>query len=165
MRTWWPGPTARWWRPTAGTWTPPSCCTTQTDLAVLDVPDLTAPALPFAADAAASGDDAIVAGFPLDGPYTLTPARVRSTIQLRGPNIYSDATVTREVYTLRAQVRPGNSGGPLLAPDGTVLGVIFGAAIDETDVGFALTADEVAPVVRAGLADDTAASTQGCTAA
>ena len=50
------------------------------------------------------------------------------------------ATVTREVYTLRAQVRPGNSGGPLLAPDGTVLGVIFGAAIDEADVGFALTA-------------------------
>ena len=137
----------------------------QTDLAVLDVPDLTAPALTFASTPAASGDDAIVAGFPLDGPYTLTPARVRSTIQLRGPNIYSSATVTREVYTLRAQVRPGNSGGPLLAPDGTVLGVIFGAAIDETDVGFALTAAEVAPVVQAGLADDTAASTQRCTAA
>lgn len=137
----------------------------QTDLAVLDVPDLTAPALQFAAERASSGDNAIVAGFPLDGPYTLSAARVRSTVQLRGPNIYSDATVTREVYTLRAQVRPGNSGGPLLAPDGTVLGVIFGAAIDETDVGFALTADEVAPVVQAGLADDTAASTLSCTAA
>lgn len=137
----------------------------QTDLAVLDVPGLTAPALTFASAPAASGDDAIVAGFPLDGPYTLTSARVRSIIQLRGPNIYSSATVTREVYTLRAQVRPGNSGGPLLAPDGTVLGVIFGAAIDETDVGFALTAAEVAPVVQAGLADETAASTQGCTAA
>ena len=81
----------------------------------------------------------------------MTPARIRASIQLRGPNIYSSATVTREVYTLRAQVRPGNSGGPLLAPDGTVLGVIFGAAIDETDVGFALTAEEVAPVVEAGL--------------
>jgi S1-C subfamily serine protease len=137
----------------------------QTDLAVLDVPDLTAPGLTFASGRAASGDDAIVAGFPLDGPYTLTPARVRSIIQLRGPNIYSSETVTREVYTLRAQVRPGNSGGPLLAPDGTVLGVIFGAAIDETDVGFALTAQEVAPVVQAGLADESAASTQSCTAA
>lgn len=137
----------------------------QTDLAVLDVPDLTAPALPFASSRAASGDDAIVAGFPLDGPYTLSPARVRSIIALRGPNIYSSATVTREVYTLRAQVRPGNSGGPLLAPDGTVLGVIFGAAIDEADVGFALTADEVAPVVQAGLADESPASTQSCTAA
>ena len=106
-----------------------------------------------------------MAGYPLDGPYTLTPARVRALIQLRGPNIYSSDTVTREVYTLRSQVRPGNSGGPLLAPDGTVLGVIFGAAIDETDVGFALTAAEVAPVVQAGLTDDSAASTEACTAA
>lgn len=137
----------------------------QRDLAVLDVPDLTAPALVFAAQDAEPGSDAIVAGYPLDGPYTLTPARIRATIQLRGPNIYADSTVTREVYTLRAQVRPGNSGGPLLAPDGTVLGVIFGAAIDEADVGFALTAGEVESVVAAGLTDGSAASTQACTAA
>jgi len=137
----------------------------QRDLAVLDVPGLTAAPLRFASAPAEVGADAIVAGYPLDGPYTLTPARVRASIQLRGPNIYSSATVTREVYTLRAQVRPGNSGGPLLAPDGAVLGVIFGAAIDETDVGFALTAAEVAPVVQAGLSDQTAASTEACTAA
>jgi len=137
----------------------------QRDLAVLDVPDLTAAPLVFASRPAEPGADAIVAGYPLDGPYTLTPARVRALIQLRGPNIYSNDTVTREVYTLRSQVRPGNSGGPLLAPDGTVLGVIFGAAIDETDVGFALTAAEVAPVVQAGLTDDSAASTEACTAA
>ena len=137
----------------------------QRDLAVLDVPELTATPLTFAGAPAQAGDDAIVAGYPLDGPYALTPSRVRATIQLRGPNIYSSSTVNREVYTLRAQVRPGNSGGPLLAPDGTVLGVIFGAAIDETDVGFALTAAEVAPVVQAGLADDSAASTEACTAA
>ncbi len=135
------------------------------DLAVLDVPDLQAAALKFSAAPAAAGSSAIVAGYPLDGPYTLTPARIRASIQLRGPNIYSSSTVTREVYTLRAQVRPGNSGGPLLAPDGTVLGVIFGAAIDETDVGFALTADEVAPVVQAGLTDDSPTSTEACTAA
>ena len=86
-------------------------------------------------------------------------------IQLQGPNIYADATVTREVYTLRGRVLPGNSGGPLLAPDGTVLGVSFGAAIDDDEVGFALTAAEVAPVVEAGLVDSTPASTQECTAA
>ena len=137
----------------------------QLDLAVLDVPELTAAPLTFAADRADAGADAIVAGYPLDGPFTLTPARVRAVIQLRGPNIYTDTTVTREVYTLRAEVRPGNSGGPLLAPDGTVLGVIFGAAIDEPDVGFALTAQQVSAVVAAGLTDDSAASTQACTAA
>lgn len=137
------------------------------DIAVLDVPELSTgiPALTFASTPASAGDDAVVAGYPLDGPYTLSPARVRTTIDLRGPNIYSSSTVTREVYTIRAQVRPGNSGGPLLAADGSVLGVIFGGAIDSEDVGFALTAAQVADVVQAGLADDTPTSTQVCTAA
>lgn len=137
------------------------------DIAVLDVPDLSPdiPALRFASSAAAAGSDAVVAGYPLDGPYTLSPARVRAVIDLRGPNIYSSSTVTREVYTIRAQVRPGNSGGPLLSADGTVLGVIFGGAIDSEDVGFALTADQVADVLEQGLQDDTPTGTQVCTAA
>ena len=115
----------------------------QSDLAVLDVPKLTAPVMSFAAKPAASGDSAIVLGYPLDGPYTATPARLRSEISLRGPNIYNDQTVVRDVYTLRASVRSGNSGGPVIDPDGFVLGVVFGAAVDSTDTGFALTAKEV----------------------
>ena len=82
---------------------------------------------------------------------------------LKGPNIYSSRTVSRDVYTLRADVRAGNSGGPLLAPDGSVLGVVFGAAIDKPDIGFALTAEEAAPVVAAGRTDTTAADTGACT--
>ncbi len=135
----------------------------EVDLAVLSVPGLTAAPLEFASRPAAGGDDAIAAGYPLDGPFTLTPARIRAQIMLRGPDIYSANTVTREVYTLRATVRPGNSGGPLLAPDGRVLGVVFGAAIDNPDVGFALTADEVQPVIQEGLNDRTPADTGACT--
>jgi len=135
----------------------------EVDLAVLRVPGLGAPALHFADAPADSGDSAIAAGYPLDGPFTLTPARVRARIELRGPDIYSANTVTREVYTLRARVQPGNSGGPLLATDGTVLGVVFGAAIDNPDVGFALTAAEVKPVIDDGLASTGAADTGACT--
>ena len=72
--------------------------------------------------------------------------------------------MTRDVYTLRANVRAGNSGGPLLDTEGTVLGVIFGAAIDKPDIGFALTEAEAAPVVAAGLVDNTPAATGACTA-
>lgn len=133
------------------------------DVAVLDVPDMTRPALRFSPTAATTGDSAVPAGYPLDGPFVLTPGRIRSKITLNGPNIYSSATVDRDVYTLRANVRAGNSGGPLLAPDGSVLGVVFGAAIDKPDIGFALTAAEVAPVVAAGLVDSTAADTGACT--
>ncbi len=133
------------------------------DLAVLDVPGLTRPALAFAGAPAKAGQSVAVAGYPLDGPFTISPGRVRSEITLNGPNIYSSATVTRDVYTLRANVRAGNSGGPLLAADGSVLGVIFGAAIDKPDIGFALTEQEAAPVVAAGLVDNTPVATGACT--
>jgi S1-C subfamily serine protease len=41
-------------------------------------------------------------------------------------------------------VRQGNSGGPLIDKDGKVLGVVFGAAVDDADTGFVLTSNEVA---------------------
>ena len=52
--------------------------------------------------------------------------------------------MTREVYTIRGSVRQGNSGGPMIDREGRVLGVVFGAAVDDADTGFVLTADEVA---------------------
>jgi S1-C subfamily serine protease len=131
------------------------------DLAVLAVPGLSAPVLRFASRAAA-GADAIVVGYPLDGPYTAVSARVRDSRQVRGPDIYNSRTVDREVYTIRATVRSGNSGGPLLAPDGSVYGVIFAAAVDDPQTGFALTARESAPVVTAGRRASAAVDTGAC---
>lgn len=136
----------------------------ETDLAVLAVPGLTAPALDFAAQPAASGDSAIVLGYPLDGPYTASAARVREEIPLRGPDIYQAGTVVRDVYTVRGQIRSGNSGGPLVDPAGDVLGVVFGASLDDPDTGFVLTAAEVADEVMAAPGLDTQVSTGSCTA-
>lgn len=136
----------------------------QSDLAVLDVPKLTAPMLSFAAKPATTGESAIVLGYPLDGPYTATPARLRSEIALRGPNIYDSQTVLRDVYTVRAQVRSGNSGGPLVDPDGYVLGVVFGAALDSADTGFALTAKEVSDEAAAAPGLTASVGTGVCTA-
>src|SRR5439155_2220821 len=120
------------------------------DLAVIYVPGLQAPLLRFAASAARTGDDAIVLGYPLDGPFDAEPARIRDQGPIRGPNIYDSRNVTRDIYTLRGLVRSGNSGGPLLAADGTVLGVIFAAAADDPQTGFALTDNEAGPIVLAG---------------
>ena len=84
----------------------------------------------------------MVAGFPGGGKLTAVPARVRNSIEARGEDIYGGTTVLRDVYALRAEVRPGNSGGPLLAPDGSVYGVVFAASLDEPDTGYALTAEQ-----------------------
>ena len=61
----------------------------------------------------------------------------------RGPDIYQDADVTRDIYAVRAQVQPGNSGGPLLDTSGGVAGVVFGRAVNDDSTGYALTASQV----------------------
>lgn len=120
------------------------------DLAVLYVPGLKAPIMPFAGKEAATGANAIVLGYPQDGPYNAQSARVRDVSRITGPDIYDASDVTREIYTIKSRVRSGNSGGPLIDPSGAVLGVIFAAAADDENVGFALTADEAAGVAKAG---------------
>ncbi|MGZ8178269.1 MarP family serine protease [Williamsia sp. SKLECPSW1] len=115
-----------------------------TDIAILDVPGLTAPALQFADRPASSGDDAIALGYPEAGPFTASPERVREVVDLSGPDIYRESQVRREVYTVRGSIRQGNSGGPLIDTGGKVLGVVFGAAEDTTsETGFVLTAKQV----------------------
>jgi S1-C subfamily serine protease len=120
------------------------------DLAVLYVPGLRAPTMPFVHKLASTGASAVVLGFPLDGPYDAQSARVRDVSRITGPDIYEQNDVTRQIYTIRALVRSGNSGGPLVTPGGQVLGVIFAAAADDRNVGFALTAVEVAGVAKSG---------------
>lgn len=115
-----------------------------TDIAILDVPGLTAPALPFVDRAASTGDDAIALGYPEAGPFTASPERVREVVDLSGPDIYRQSQVQREVYTVRGSIRQGNSGGPLIDTEGRVLGVVFGAAEDtSSETGFVLTAKQV----------------------
>ncbi len=135
----------------------------QRDLAVLHVPGLPGPSLRFAAGQAGTGADAIVLGFPLDGPYDARPARVRDVDRITGPDIYASGDVTREIYTIRALVRSGNSGGPLISANGLVLGVIFAAAADDPNTGFAVTAAEARPVALAGAERTRAVGTGDCT--
>jgi S1-C subfamily serine protease len=132
------------------------------DLAVLYVPGLSAPALPWAGEPAATGDSAIVLGYPLDGPYTANSARIRDRRNVKGPDIYEDSTVVREVYTIRATVRSGNSGGPLIDTQGQLLGVIFAAALDDPDTGFALTEAEARPIAQGSANATDPVSTGNC---
>jgi S1-C subfamily serine protease len=121
-----------------------------TDVAVLAVQGLELPSLEFAAEPVEDGADAVVVGYPEDGPFRPDSARVRARIEARGSDIYGEQPVVREVYALRGRVRPGNSGGPVLGPSGQVVGVVFAAAADEPEVGYALTAEEVAQEAERG---------------
>lgn len=131
------------------------------DIAVLLVKGLHAPILTFSAPLATAAS-AVVAGFPQDGPYTTTAARIRGEEHARGPDIYQDADVTRDIYAIRGEVEPGNSGGPLLDTNGAVAGVVFGKAVNDPSTGYALTATQVSAAANLGRTATLPVSTRGC---
>ncbi|MER5687344.1 MarP family serine protease [Streptomyces sp. NPDC002205] len=136
----------------------------QRDIAVLDVPGLDVKPLKFTDTNhdAASGNSAIVAGFPENGSYDVRAARVRGRIDANGPDIYHRGTVRRDVYSLYATVRQGNSGGPLLTPDGKVYGVVFAKSLDDPQTGYALTADEIRQDITTGRTANQQVDSQAC---
>ena len=127
------------------------------DVAVLAAPDLDAAAATFETDLVSPGADAVVAGFPGGGGLDTTTARVRSTNNVLGLDIYSEDEVLREVVAFRGQVRPGNSGGPLLSVDGQVIGLVFAASLTDPDTGYALAQSELASALSVAAAPEVAA--------
>jgi S1-C subfamily serine protease len=137
---------------------------TATDVAVLAAPDLPSPVATLEPDLVSPGTDAVVAGFPGGGGLDTESARVRSTSNVIGLDIYGNDQVLREVVAFRGQVRPGNSGGPLLSTDGQVIGLVFAASLTDPDTGYALAQSQLAAAleVAAGPEVDPVASTGAC---
>jgi S1-C subfamily serine protease len=129
------------------------------DIAVLYVPGLHGRPLHLAASAR-RGSEAVVVGYPRGRALTAAPARIGAKVAMGFPTIYGGGAVIRHVYPVRADIQPGNSGSPLLAPDGTVYGMVFAALTGTGDAGYALAAGEVAPAAQAAATRTKAASTQ-----
>lgn len=135
----------------------------ETDVAVLDVPGLTAPKLGFVGPPP-SDTTGVVAGYPLGHPFTAVPATIGvPPVDANGPDIYQNQSVNRQIYDIKADIKPGNSGGPLLSStDGKVYGVVFAASTNVLGTGYALTASQVMHDVTLGSYATRAVSTQGC---
>lgn len=131
------------------------------DLAIIAVDGLEAPPLALA-DELPVGADAVVEGYPYGGPFTTGAAEVLAVSTERLPDIYGTTHAEREVYTLAAIVQPGNSGGPLLSPDGEVAGVVFARSATDDELGYAMTNQELSPVVVAAAGLDATVSSGDC---
>jgi S1-C subfamily serine protease len=132
------------------------------DIALLSVRDLYAVPLRFARADPERGEVGATLGYPGGGRLTILPAAVSASYAATGHDIYAHDRVRRQILELRAEVDRGDSGGPLVLADGTVGGVVFAEARTDPEVGYALTATEVARHVNPAIGRTKAVDTGEC---
>jgi S1-C subfamily serine protease len=135
-----------------------------TDVAVLRTAGLAGSPLELHPNTAGPGAGGAVLGYPGGGPFDVEPAVVLARFEAIGRDIYSRGLVARQVYQLESRIRPGNSGGPFVDTEGRVVGVVFSRSLLRDDIGFALTAPEIAPRLERARAASRPVSTGACMA-
>jgi S1-C subfamily serine protease len=116
------------------------------DLALLNVPGLRIQPLTLVGSVRPGTPGAVI-GYPGGGSEAVVGARVVTRTAAVGRDIYSSSLVRREIYVLRAKVRKGDSGGPVVDRSGRPLGVVFAASTVDPNEGYALTATELRTVL------------------
>jgi S1-C subfamily serine protease len=107
------------------------------DLALLRVSGLGGNPLSLAPQVL-NGTAGAVLGFPENGPFAIEPARVGSTGPVITQDSYGNGPITRQLTSLRGDVRSGNSGGPLVDAAGRVMGTVFAATTQGRPGGYAI---------------------------
>lgn len=106
------------------------------DLAVLQI-GASLPPLPIASDPQ-RGTPGAVLGYPENGPYAVSAARMGDINTVISEDAYGNGPIQRQIASLRGHVRSGNSGGPLLNPNGRVMATVFAATTSGPPGGFAI---------------------------
>ncbi len=117
------------------------------DIAVLRVPSLDRPALNFAREVKPTEPGAVL-GFPLNGPFKVVSARIGRTATVLAGDAYGERRVRRRVTSFRADVQPGNSGGPIVDLAGRVSGTVFSKIVVGPEGGYAVPNDIVRDTLR-----------------
>jgi S1-C subfamily serine protease len=117
------------------------------DFAIIQVSNLAGQPLVIDTNIADQGTPGVVIGYPGGGSLNASPAAVLNEFNAVGRNIYGKGTTTRSVYEIKANVIPGNSGGPLIEKNGDVIGVVFAQSTSYKQVGYALTVNQIRPAL------------------
>jgi S1-C subfamily serine protease len=116
------------------------------DIAVIYVPGLNGERLTFIGPVSPN-EIGFVVGYPNGGVLRTNAVSVSSEFESVGTDIDGNGETKRDVIVFGGDVRPGNSGGPLLNEQGQVLGVVFAADAENKNTGYALAPSEVASLV------------------
>lgn len=133
----------------------------ETDLAVLRVNKLKAAPLRQAVEVN-TADTVAALGFPLGGPYRVSPGVLIRTATINNSTAEWGTTDSsaRKILVVGANVQSGNSGGPLINANGELAGVIFAKSTNTDNTGYAITLADVRSIMR-GIDPESPAVTPG----
>jgi S1-C subfamily serine protease len=132
------------------------------DLAILRANNLAGSPLSLVDQTVTNGTQAAVLGYPGGGAFQADPAATIDAFTATGRNIYGQESATREIYSLKAEVISGNSGGPLVNKDGAVVGVVFARSVTYDQVGYALTMPQVVQELNGAKQNTASVGTGNC---
>lgn len=133
------------------------------DIAILRVNNLNDPPLKLVNQSLPNNDAAAILGFPGGGQLVANNAVIIDHITAAGRNIYNQSVTFRSIYEVQTDVEPGDSGGPLLAPDGSVAGVVFSKSLSQSNVGYALLIEQIKPIINRAIQQNAPVATSSCT--
>ncbi len=134
------------------------------DVAILRVDKLSGKPLSLNGQILSPGAHVAILGFPDSGPFMPLAGAVLNVAPTTGRDIYNRNEVTRTIYTVQADIRPGSSGSPLIALDGSVAGMVYGRSLLADGIGYAIASSQIAPLVLRVSATSAGVSTGSCTA-
>ena len=92
---------------------------------------------------AGRGTPGALLGFPLNGPFLVTPVRIGGTATVAARDAYGRVQLRRSVIGVRGDVNSGNSGGPIVDERGRVIATVFAKRAGAPDQAYALPNDQV----------------------
>ncbi len=108
------------------------------------------------------GTAAAVLGYPGGGNFKAVSASLLRSMDAVGLNIYGSSMAKRNIYEFQATVIPGNSGGPVVLPDGRVIGMVFASANNGQGIGYAITSPSLNEIINSVTNSYASVSTQVC---
>lgn len=102
-------------------------------------------------------------GFAPSG-FSIGDVVVTERLHASGYDIYRQAQVTRDIYVLRGDIIPGNSGGPVVNASGEVIGIILGHSTTQNKTGYAIVSQQIVDLVKKAPALIDSVSTGNCAA-
>ncbi len=130
------------------------------DLAVLRVAGLGQE--PLRVGKGKEGETGAVYGHPGGAELRAAPAVISQKLIAVGRDIYDREETRRNIFVLGSNLRPGDSGGALIDKAGAVVGVAFAIAPDKPGTSYALTDDELRPVLTTAGTATAAVGTGRC---